>query len=50
MLRNAVNRIEIPNNENTEEITDIVEEILNFDKQQKEKAITLNFDRENLKC
>ena len=49
-MRNAVNRIEIPNNENTEEITDIVEEILNFDEQQNGKAITLNFDRENLKC
>ena len=34
-LRNAVNKKEIPKNENSDKVIDIVEEILNFNKQQK---------------
>ena len=48
-LRSAVNRKEIPNLENPEKVTDIVEEILNSNKQQKGKGLPLNFDRANLK-
>ena len=34
-LRNAVNKKEIPKIENPDKVIDIVEEILNFNKQQK---------------
>ena len=34
-LRNAVNKKEIPKNENPDKVIDIVEDILNFNKQQK---------------
>ena len=34
-LRNAVNKKQIPKNENPDKVIDIVEEILNFNKQQK---------------
>ena len=47
-LRNAVQKKEIPNNENLEKVIDIVEEIFNFDKQQKGKGLRLNFDCANL--
>ena len=40
---------EIPNNENPEKVINIVEEIFNFDKQQKGKRLPLNFERANLK-
>ena len=40
---------EIPNNENPEKVINIVEEIFNFDKQQKGKGLPLNFERANLK-
>ena len=36
-LRNVVNRNGIPKNENPDKVIDIVEEILKFKKQQKEK-------------
>ena len=43
-LRNAINRKEIPENENTNKVIDIVEEILNFNEQQKEKRTqNINF-------
>lgn len=48
-LRNAVNRKEIRSNKNPEKIIDIVEWILNFNKQQKGKGLSLNFDCPNLK-
>ena len=38
-LRNGVNRNEIPKNENPDKVIDIVEEILKFKKQQKEKDL-----------
>ena len=38
-LRNGVNRNEIPKNENPGKVIDIVEEILKFKKQQKEKDL-----------
>ena len=41
-LRNAVNRKEIPKNENPDKDADIVEEILNFNKQQKGKGHPLD--------
>ena len=48
-LGNGVNRKEIPNNENPEELIEIVEEILIFNKPQKGKGLPLNFDHANLK-
>ena len=36
-LVNAINRKEIPENENPDKVIDIVEEVLNFSKQQKRK-------------
>ena len=36
-LRNAVNKLEIPENENPDEAIDFVEEILKFNKQQRGK-------------
>lgn len=41
-LSNAVNRTEISENENPDKIVDIVEEILKFNKQQKENRLPLN--------
>ena len=41
-LRNAVNRKEIPKNENPDKVLDIVEEILKVNKQQKGKRLPLN--------
>ena len=41
-LRNAVNRKEIPKNENPDKVIDIVEEILKVNKQQKGKRPPLN--------
>ena len=41
-LSNAVNRTEISENDNPDEIVDIVEEILKFNKQQKENGLPLN--------
>ena len=41
-LSNAVNRTEISENENPDKIVDIVEEILKFNKQQKENGLPLN--------
>lgn len=41
-LSNAVNRIEISENENPDKIVDIVEEILKFNKQQKENGLPSN--------
>ena len=40
-LRNAINRKEIPENENPNKIVDIVEKILNFNKQQKGKGLKI---------
>ena len=40
-LRNAVNRKKIPKNENLHKVNDIVEEILNFNKQLKEKGLKI---------
>ena len=44
-LRNAVNRKEIPKNKNPEKVIDIVEEILNFNQQQKGKGLPLNLGK-----
>ena len=41
-LSNAVNRTEISENENPDKIVDIVEEILKFNKQQKENGLPSN--------
>lgn len=41
-LSNAVNRTEISENGNPDKIVDIVEEILKFNKQQKENRLPLN--------
>ena len=38
-LGNAVDGKEIPENENPDKVTDILEEILNYNKQQKEKEL-----------
>ena len=38
-LRNAINRKEIPQNENLNKTADIVQKILEFNKQQKSKGI-----------
>ena len=38
-LRNAINRKEIPQNENPNKTADIVQKILEFNKQQKSKGI-----------
>ena len=38
-LVNAINRKEIPENENPDKVIDIVEEVLNFSKQQKRKNV-----------
>ena len=44
-LRNAVNRKEIPKNKNPEKVIDIVEEILNFNQQQRGKGLPLNLGK-----
>ena len=41
-LRNAANRKKILENENPDKLIDIAEEILNFNKQQKGKGLSLN--------
>ena len=38
-LENAVNKKEIPGNENPNKIIDIVEKVLEFNKEQKEKSL-----------
>ena len=55
-LRNVVIRRKNPKNENSDEVIDTAEEILNFNKQQKAKGLLSNsarafkyFDRTNLK-
>ena len=48
-LRSAVNRSKIFNNGNPEKVIDIVEEIVNFNKQEKGKGLPLKCDREKLK-
>ena len=40
-LRNGINRKEIPENENQKKVVEIVEKILDFNKQQKRKALKL---------
>ena len=40
-LRNAVSRKEIPENENLDKVINIVEEMLNFNKQQKRKELKI---------
>ena len=40
-LRNAINRKEIPENENPNKIVEIVGKIFNFNKQQKDKGIKI---------
>ena len=40
-LRNDINRKEIPENENPEKVVDIVETILDFNKQQKGKRVKI---------
>ena len=40
-LRNAINRKEIPENENSNKIVDIVKKIVDFNKQQKSKGIEI---------
>ena len=40
-LRNAVSRKEIPKNENLDKVINIVEEMLNFNKQQKRKELKI---------
>ena len=44
-LRNAINRKEIPKNKNPEKVIDIVEEILNFNQQQRGKGLPLNLGK-----
>ena len=48
-LRNAVDTEEFLNNENSEKVINIAEEILNFDKQQKGKRLPFNIDDTHLK-
>ena len=48
-LRNAVDTEEFLNNENSEKVINIAEEILNFDKQQKGKRLPFNIDDKHLK-
>ena len=40
-LRNTVNKNKIPENENLDEVISIVENMLNFDKQQKGKGLKI---------
>ena len=40
-LRNSINSKEIPENENPKKIVNIVEKILDFNKQQKDKGIKI---------
>ena len=47
-LRNTIIRIEIPENKNPNQIVDIVEKILKFDKQQKGKWIKILTPKEML--
>ena len=48
-LRNDINRKEIPKNKNPKKVADIVEKILNFNKQQKGKGLPSDFDRTQFK-
>ena len=48
-LRNGVNRKVIPKNKNPEKVVDIVEYILNFNKQQKGNGLPLETDRAKIK-
>ena len=40
-MRNAINRKEIPDNENSNKIVDVVKKIVDFNKQQKSKGIEI---------
>ena len=44
-LANAINRKEIPENENPEKVVNVVEKILYFKKQQKGKGFPLDLAR-----